>query len=71
MAKSTPADPNRTRLLELLEQLQERTNALREYGMTPGNLWLAQGEVQNITQLVNEIDLLLEDIKASDAEDGY
>lgn len=70
MAKP-PADPNRAKLLELLEQLTERANALREYGMTPGNTWLARGEVQQITQVVSDIEMLLDDIKADDEENGF
>ena len=70
MAK-LPVDPLRSRLLELIEQLGDHAGQLRDYGSVPGNVWLARGELQNIGQLVSDLEGLLEDIKRSDAENGF
>jgi hypothetical protein len=70
MSKS-PADPLRVRLLELLEQLNDRTIQLRDYATVPGNAWLAKGELQQISQAVSDLEELLEEIKQADAENGY
>ena len=69
MAKS-PVDPNRTRLLELIEAMQDRLNNLRDYALVPGNSWLAKGEVGQMNLLTNEMEELVEQIKQADAEDG-
>ncbi len=64
-------DPERARMLEMLERLSERTGQLREYSMIPGDAWLAKGELGNISQMVSELETLLEQIKQQDAENGY
>lgn len=64
-------DPLRARLLELSEQIQEHTVAMRDFAATPGNAWLAKAELQQVTSLLGDIEALLEDIKQSDAESGY
>jgi hypothetical protein len=64
-------DPLRVRLLEMLEEINERTIQLRDYGTIPGNAWLAKGELQHISQLVSDLEILLEEIKQADAENGY
>ncbi|HSX01934.1 MAG TPA: hypothetical protein VLI05_01325 [Candidatus Saccharimonadia bacterium] len=70
MPKS-PTDPLRARLLELLEQLNDRTTQLRDYATVPGNAWLAKGELGQINQVVSDLETLLEQIKQADAENGY
>lgn len=70
MAKSS-IDPLRVRLLELTEEITDRVNQLRDYATTPGNAWLAKGELQTINQLSGEMESLLEEIKQSDDEHGY
>jgi hypothetical protein len=70
MAK-TPVDPLRARLLELLEQLGDRATQLRDYASTPGNTWLAKNELSHISQVISDLEALLDDIKDSDAENGY
>jgi hypothetical protein len=70
MAKPPP-DPLRTQLLEQLELLANRTAQLRDYATVPGNSWLAKSELQQISQLVSELETLLENIKQDDAENGY
>jgi hypothetical protein len=70
MAKS-PTDPLRARLLELLEDINNRTTQLRDYATVPGNAWLAKGELGQIGQLVSDLEELLEQIKQADAENGY
>ncbi|HVQ43675.1 MAG TPA: hypothetical protein VMT30_01785 [Candidatus Saccharimonadia bacterium] len=70
MAK-TPTDPLRARLLELAEEISEHTAGLRDFGTTPGNAWLAKGELQHLTTLLADMESLLEEIKVADAEAGY
>lgn len=54
-------------MLELCEQLQDRTVAVRDYSTTPDNAWLARGELQAISQLVSDMEELIEEIRAYDA----
>ncbi len=70
MPKS-PTDPLRARLLELIEDIAEHTNQLRDFATSPGNAWLAKGELQQLMGLLSDMESLLEDIKQSDAENGY
>jgi hypothetical protein len=71
MAKQPPTDPLRAKLLELLEEMNDRTIQLRDYATVPGNAWLAKGELQNMSNLISDLETLLEEIKQSDAENGY
>lgn len=59
-------DPLRVRCLELCQLLAEHTTTLRDYAMTPDNAWLAKGELQQITQVISDLETLLEDIKQAD-----
>ncbi len=68
MAKHTsPVDPLRTRMLELCEKLQDHTVALRDYATTPDNAWLAKGELQAISQMISDMETLVEEIRQYDA----
>lgn len=62
----TPVDPLRTRCLELCQVVEERAKTLRDYATTPRNAWLAKGELQAISQLVSDLETLLEEIKQAD-----
>ena len=66
-----PSDPLRAQLLELLEQIQRHADQLRDFGSTPGNAWLAKGELQTMMTAMSDLESLLEDIKQADAEAGY
>lgn len=66
-----PADPLRARLLELTEEIIQRTAQLRDFAITPGNAWLAKGELQTLSTLLSDMESLLEDIKQQDYENGY
>jgi hypothetical protein len=66
-----PADPLRVRLLELTEEISEHTASLRDFATTPGNAWLAKGELQELTTMLSDMEALLEDIKQADYEAGY
>jgi hypothetical protein len=66
--KQTPVDPNRAKVLELCSDLQDKVITLRDYATTPGNAWLAKGELQSINTLLSEIEMTVEDIKQSDSE---
>lgn len=67
----TPTDPLRVRLLELTEEIAEHTAGLRDFATTPGNAWLAKGELQQLMTLLSDMESLLEDIKQADVEAGY
>lgn len=66
-----PQDPLRVRLLELIEESERRLVGLRDFGSSPGNAWLARGELQALTSLVSDLESLLEDIRQADREAGY
>jgi hypothetical protein len=70
MAKH-PTDPLRVQLLELTEKIADHNNQLRDFATTPGNAWLAKGELQQLTTLLSDMESLLEDIKQADNEAGY
>ena len=71
MTKKLYVDPLRSELLELIESLSDKTAQLRDYGTTPGNAWLAKGELQSMTLVLSDIETLLEAIKEDDAENGF
>jgi hypothetical protein len=64
-------DPLRVKLLELTEKINEHTGNLRDFATTPGNAWLAKGELQALMSLLSDMESLLEDIKQSDYESGF
>jgi hypothetical protein len=66
-----PTDPLRARLLELTEEIANHTANLRDFAATPGNAWLAKGELQQLMGLLSDMETLLEDIKQADHEAGY
>ena len=70
MPKS-PTDPLRARLLEQTEDIQAHTAILRDFATTPGNAWLAKGELQQLMTRLSDMENLLEDIKQADTEAGY
>lgn len=70
MTKSL-TDPLRVHLLELTEDIAEHVSMLRDFATTPGNAWLAKGELQQLTTLLSDMESLLEDIKQADLEAGY
>jgi hypothetical protein len=70
MAK-TPTDPLRVNLLELTEEIADHTSQLRDFATTPGNAWLAKGELQALMGLLSDMETLLEEIKQADHEAGY
>lgn len=66
-----PVDPLRVRLLELVQDIADHTNSLRDFAASPGNAWLAKGELQQLMGLLSDMETLLEDIKQADFEAGY
>lgn len=66
MKTTHPSDPLRAQLLEHCEDLISRSQAMRNYAMKPGNAWLARGEIANLQATLNEIDVLLDQIKQAD-----
>jgi hypothetical protein len=64
-------DPLRVKLLELTEDISEHTASLRDFATTPGNTWLAKGELQTLMSLLSDMESLLEEIKQADYEAGF
>ncbi|HSX41049.1 MAG TPA: hypothetical protein VLF21_00185 [Candidatus Saccharimonadales bacterium] len=58
----TPSDPQ-AKLHDVASELAEHVSLLRDYATTPGNVWLARGELGRIQELAVEIEKLLEQIK--------
>ena len=71
MPKKSPTDPLRANLLELAQEIEEHVVQLRDFATSPGNTWLAKGELQVLNGLMSDMETLLEDIKQQDIEDGY
>jgi hypothetical protein len=67
MARHQPVDPLRAQMLELCQQLQDRTISLRDYASTPDNAWLAKSELEAISVLLSEMEGILEAIRRYDA----
>lgn len=63
-----PGDEQRARYLELSEQLMQHAQLARNHAMKPGNVWLAKAEISRISQLVSELEALLDEIKAKDEQ---
>jgi chaperonin cofactor prefoldin len=66
-----PTDPLRAQLHERIQDLEARLAQLRDFATTPGNSWLAKGELQAIMNKLSDLETLLEDIKQADLESGY
>ena len=63
----TPMDPLRARILELTQDLNEKVTTLRDYATTPGNAWLAKGEIQSISAMLSDIETIVNEIKSSES----
>jgi hypothetical protein len=60
------ADQLQESLLDRCEQLMEHVKLLRDFATTPDNVWLARGELSQISEQLGEIDSLLAKLKAAD-----
>ncbi len=65
--KSSQIDPLQARVLELTQDLNEKVTTLRDYATTPGNAWLAKGEIQSITSILSDIEMLVDEIKLNES----
>lgn len=63
----TPTDPLRARILELTQDLGEKVTTLRDYATTPGNAWLAKGEIQSIMSMLSDIETIVDEIKQTES----
>ena len=59
----TTSDPLRAALFEITDQIERHTAQIRDFAATPGNTWLAKGELQALMSLLSDLESLLEDIK--------
>ncbi len=66
MKNTHPSDPLRAKLLEHCEDVINKSQAMRNYAMKPGNAWLARGELGSIQATLYEIETLLDEIKEAD-----
>ena len=64
--KKPEVDPLRARILELTQDLSEKVTTLRDYATTPGNAWLAKGEIQSITVMLNDIESIVDEIRQNE-----
>ncbi|MEO7617527.1 MAG: hypothetical protein ABIS59_01665 [Candidatus Saccharibacteria bacterium] len=64
----TPTDPLRARILELTQDLNEKVTTLRDYATTPGNAWLAKGEIQSISAMLSDIETIVEQIQKTESK---
>jgi hypothetical protein len=64
----TPTDPLRARILELTQDLNEKVITLRDYATTPGNAWLAKGEIQSISAMLSDIETIVEQIQKTESK---
>jgi gamma-glutamylcyclotransferase (GGCT)/AIG2-like uncharacterized protein YtfP len=68
MPSMTPdADSLRAECYEWTTEATKHLKLLRDYAATPGNAWLAKGELSKISTIVGELDRMLEEIKQADA----
>ena len=66
MKNLTEADRLREEYLELCEKLLEHAKDMRNYGMKPGNAWLARSELAKIVGLTGDLESLVDEIKRAD-----
>ena len=50
-------------LIELSQEIETHLKLLRDYASSPGDLWLARGELSKINSLMAEVSKLLNDIE--------
>ena len=63
----TEVDPLRVRIIELTQDLSEKVTTLRDYATTPGNAWLAKGEIQSIMSMLSDIETIVDEIKQNES----
>lgn len=51
-------------LIELTEQMEKHLKLLRDYAASPGDLWLARGELTRSNSLLAEAGKLLDQIES-------
>ena len=67
---NSPTDILRARCLDLCEELVGRAQSLRDYALTPGDVWLAKNELQLAAQTLSELEQLLTELKRSDNQEA-
>lgn len=55
-------------LIELTEELEKHLKLLRDYAASPGDLWLARGELTKSNSMIAEAGKLLDSIEGSEAD---
>lgn len=65
--KQSDTDPLHAKILELTQDLNEHVITLRDYATSPGNAWLAKGQIQTIATLLSDIENVVDQIRRTDA----
>ncbi len=52
-------------LIELTQEIETNLKLLRDYAASPGDLWLARGQLSKINSQLAEIGKLLNDIEST------
>ena len=65
--KKANQDSPQIKLQDNCDALTNHAKLLRDYALTPGNIWLARSELSRISQVVTELEQLLETIKHEEA----
>jgi hypothetical protein len=63
---TSPADILRGQIADHCQELAARLKLLRDYATTPGDVWLARGELNQIAQHISELEGLLAQLKEAD-----
>lgn len=53
-------------MIELTEQLERHIKLLRDYASSPGDLWLARGELSKANAMLAEAGRLLNEIESKE-----
>lgn len=59
----TKSPDSKAQIKEFTDELGEHVKLIRDYATTPGNVWLARGELNKASRLLGEIELILDQIK--------
>lgn len=63
--KKEPLDTLQTECIDICSDATDHIKLLRDYATTPGNAWLAKGELSKLNGLMSDLDSLLDQIKRS------
>lgn len=65
MAK-TSSDPYRVKAQELIQEMADHLQSLRDYALTPGSAWLAKNELEAMSRLMNDLEQAIQDLRQNE-----